>query len=280
MIPYKADVPMTTWPLANFALIALTVLMFPLVSSSNMSLMNFFILCNGNIVGFVGHLLLHGDLMHLVGNMVFLWVFGNAICAKFGNGKYLVLYLVFGLVAATAHWIFDGNPAVGASGAINGVVGAFLLLYPLNSISVFIWFFGPRFFSVSSYWLILYWLAFDIYGAVNGGGRVAYMAHLGGFAAGVTIAYYALTKAHIQMREDEISLLDYIKNKGSLATTKTEVLPKDDVQQNCPESNSESHIKLKYLCESCNSRISGSKKLIGKKVKCPKCSTRFIAQPV
>jgi membrane associated rhomboid family serine protease len=156
---------------------------------------------------------MHDNILHLLGNMMFLWVFGNAVCAKFGNLQYLGLYLLFGLFAAISHTIFIGTQAVGASGAINGIVGAFLILYPLNSISVFIWFWGPRYFNMSSMWLIFYWLVWDIYGAVNGHGQVAYIAHLGGFFTGALMACIFLHLKYITMEDDELSLIQFIKNR-------------------------------------------------------------------
>ena len=77
---------------------------------------------------------LHGSFMHLLGNMWFLWLFGNAVCAKVGNLVYLLIYLMLGLTSGVVAYTIDPRPAVGASGAINGVVGMFVVWYPLNNI--------------------------------------------------------------------------------------------------------------------------------------------------
>jgi hypothetical protein len=145
--------------------------------------------------------------------MLFLWVFGNAICAKVGNLIFPVFYILLGLLAATVHNLAGGGTAVGASGAINGVVGAFLVFYPLNNVSCG-FFLGFRFitFSISSMWMILFWLAFDIWGAVEGGGRVGYFAHLGGFAAGSGLSVLALKLDWLKMERDERSLLDVLRH--------------------------------------------------------------------
>ena len=84
--------------------------------------------------------------------------------------------------------MFTGGNAIGASGAINGIVGMYLVFFPINEITCyFVFLLLPRLikeFSLSSIWMILFWLAFDIWGAMRGGGQVAYFAHLGGFAGG------------------------------------------------------------------------------------------------
>jgi membrane associated rhomboid family serine protease len=158
-----------------------------------------------------GHMFLHGGFLHLLGNMLFLWIFGNAVCAKVGNISFPFIYLFLGFCAAVVHLVADGSPAVGASGAINGVVGMFLVWYPLNSISCFyLWGFIPMLgtaFSISSCWMILFWLVFDIWGAASTGGSTAYWAHIGGFAVGFALAVALLKIGLVEMEEDEKSLL-------------------------------------------------------------------------
>jgi len=210
-IPYRVDVPMHRWPISNFVIIALAVVAFIYQSSLSNDELWPLILNGWRPLGLFAHMWLHGDWLHLIGNMLFLWVFGNAVCAKVGNLVYPVLYVAFGLAAAAGHVIFGGGPALGASGAINGVVGAYLALYPLNNISclLLLWL---RFicFSVSSYWIILLFLAFDIWGAVRGGAQIAYHAHLGGFAAGLGLIVLALTTRLLRMEITEKSLLQVL----------------------------------------------------------------------
>ena len=143
----------------------------------------------------VGNLFIHAGILHLVGNMLFLWIFGNAVCALVGNVQYGFLYLFLGMVASATHLAFNGHPAVGASGAINGIVGMSLVLFPVNQLNCIYFFSFPfagifwRFgkFTVKAYWMILFWLVFDLLGAIFGGGNIAYWAHLGGFGAGMAI---------------------------------------------------------------------------------------------
>ena len=131
---------------------------------------------------------LHGGLLHLLGNLLFLWVFGNAVCAKIGNLRYLLLYVLLGVTAGIAHLLISRGAVIGASGAINGVVGMYLVLFYENEITCLFAFWlivlYVRVFAVSSIWMILLWLLWDVVGALlPGGSNVAYFAHLGGFAA-------------------------------------------------------------------------------------------------
>jgi membrane associated rhomboid family serine protease len=121
--------------------------------------------------------------------MLFLWIFGNAVCAKIGNLRYLPIYTGLGIIAGMSQLLFSGEGGLGASGAINGIVGMYLVFFPTNEITCYflmIFLLRPcvKEFSLSSYWMILFWLAFDIWGAMQGGGGIAYFAHLGGFAGG------------------------------------------------------------------------------------------------
>jgi len=179
-----------------------------------------FILDRFDLKGLFGHIWLHGGIIHLLGNLLFLWIFGNAVCAKIGNLAYLPIYLVLGLFAGIAHLVFQGGAAIGASGAIMGIVGIYLVFFPENDITcyfVFIFFFRPiiREFTVSSYWMVLFWLAFDIFGAIRQGGTVAYFSHLGGFAVGFGLAILMLKMKWVVMEDRyEKSLLRMWKERN------------------------------------------------------------------
>lgn len=188
----------------NWVLIGITVFCYPLAGDS-------FVL-GESLFSWVGHILAHADLLHLFGNMLFLWVFGNAVCAKVGNLTYPFIYFGLGLVAGFVSYAIDPHPAVGASGAINGVVGMFIVWYFLNEISCwyFFWFFGLHeggTFSVSSFWIILLWVAFDIWNAVRGDSNIDHIAHLAGFVAGFLLAVALLKLRWVKMERGERSLL-------------------------------------------------------------------------
>lgn len=207
-IPYHVDVPMERWPVANWVLLGCMVLAFGVQNAVVTERLMPYVLQGWSAKGLFGHIWLHGGLVHLVGNMLFLWLFGNAVCAKIGNGFYVLLYLLFGLVAASVHLLIDGDPAIGASGAVNGVVGMFLVFYPRNDVTCW-FFFGLRggTFSVSSLWLILLYFILDIVGTIWGGGAVAYAAHVGGFLAGFALACALLVSGRVQMAPEEESFL-------------------------------------------------------------------------
>lgn len=215
LLPYHVDVPMSRWPFMNFAFMALTVLIFFIIETGliPMRAVEPYILQMGEPNGIYGHMFLHAGYMHLFGNMMFLWVFGNAVCAKVSNIGFVFIYMALGCLAGLAHLFVDGGPAIGASGAVNGVVGMYLVLYPRNNVTCFYWFFfRVGTFSVSGIWIILYRFAFDIYGAVSGGGNIAYWAHIGGFAAGFLIASLMLYTGLIEMGPTEESLYDTLKS--------------------------------------------------------------------
>ena len=121
---------------------------------------------------------MHGGWMHIVGNMLFLWGFGDKVERKLGHIKYILFYLGFGIAAAWTQIAVDMDsrvPMIGASGAIFGVLGAYLLAYPYERAIplLFVFFLLPLFFNVGSF------------GPADPGAGIAWMAHVGGFVAGV-----------------------------------------------------------------------------------------------
>ena len=113
---------------------------------------------------------LHGGLLHLFGNLLFLWIFGNAVCAKVGNLRYILLYVLLGVVAGMAHLLTSRGAALGASGAVSGIVGMYLVLFYENEVTCLFafWLILPyvRVFAVSSVWMIVLWLCWNIVGAL------------------------------------------------------------------------------------------------------------------
>ncbi len=127
---------------------------------------------------------LHGNFWHILGNMWSLWIFGNNVEDALGHFRYLLLYLVWGFIAAWSHVLFHWGspiPLVGASGAIAGVMGAYLLLYPHARIDCVLWFFVITFVEVPAIFFLTFWFVMQFI-AYNPG--VAYLAHIGGFIAG------------------------------------------------------------------------------------------------
>lgn len=256
-----------------------------------------FILKGWTIKGLLGHIWLHGGIIHLLGNMLFLWIFGNAVCAKIGNIRYLPIYLGLGIIAGIVHLISTGGNALGASGAIYGIVGMYLVFFPENEITCYFvvpLFFAAKEFCVSSIWMILFWVAFDVWGAMQGGGGVAYFAHLGGFAGGFVLAIVMLKLKLVVMEEGyEKSLLQlisgrkgaaayestpyYIKHSGlsekDLETVEAERAESAEPKTILLEPEPPKEEFIRFAC-SCGKRFKMPTKYAGKTGICPKCNLR------
>jgi len=152
-----------------------------------------------SMVTLVSSIFLHGGIMHLGGNMWFLWLFGDNIEQKFGRAKYLGIYLIWGILAGLVHVMGDptsSTPAVGASGAISGILGAYLVIFPRAKIMTFMMLgFFWRMMHIQAKWFLPFWLVFQnllpffIGGFGIAGGGVAYLAHIGGFVIGLATGY-------------------------------------------------------------------------------------------
>jgi len=139
---------------------------------------------------------MHGGWLHIIGNMWFLWIFGNNVEDSMGHGRYAAFYLVCGVLAALAQIFISPHsaaPMIGASGAISGVMGAYLVLYPRVRVHtlLFLGFFVTTI-AVPAYLMLLYWIFLQfisgVFAAGSGAqGGVAFMAHVGGFIAGVAL---------------------------------------------------------------------------------------------
>jgi membrane associated rhomboid family serine protease len=136
---------------------------------------------------------LHGGWMHLGGNMLYLWIFGDNIERAMGSARFLTFYVVCGVVAGLAHILFSGAsavPSVGASGAISGVLGGYLLLFPQNRVRVLT---RGGIASVPAIVVLGFWIVIQLFSQMGSiaetsdTGGVAYMAHIGGFAAGLVL---------------------------------------------------------------------------------------------
>ena len=150
----------------------------------------------GNIFSVISSMFLHGGIAHLIGNMLFLFVFGDNIEDKFGRIKYVLIYIAWGIAAAYAHSFYAVStgggeiPAIGASGAVSGVLGAYLVLFPRAKIFTIIAAFFITTVRIPAIAYIPFWFVMQvILGLLNPLGGVAYFAHIGGFLAGVLTGY-------------------------------------------------------------------------------------------
>lgn len=140
---------------------------------------------------FLSSMFMHGDFGHIFGNMLFLWIFGDNIESRIGSFRYIVFYLICGLAAACGQIVMDAGsiiPMLGASGAISGVLGGYVLLFPTNRVQVVMFRFIVQ--TVPAWVALGIWIGMQLllgFLSPSGGGGVAYAAHIGGFVAGLAL---------------------------------------------------------------------------------------------
>ncbi len=152
------------------------------------------------------HMFLHGGWMHLIGNLWFLWIFGNNVEDSMGHFRFVVFYLLCGLAAAAIQMASNptsGVPMVGASGAIGGVMGAYVLLYPRVKVHMLLWLgFYVTTFELAAMWMLGYWFVVQLIGGVGSlgatGGGVAFWAHVGGFVAGAVLVWFFKVEEYVE----------------------------------------------------------------------------------
>lgn len=210
MIPIRDQIPTHRTPVVNYLLIAVNIIVFVLMwlaGSNQESLFYQFALIPesvttgldaGDIADVFTSMFMHGGWGHLIGNMLYLWIFGDNVEDSMGSLKYLLFYLIGGIVASAAHILTNPGseiPTVGASGAIAAVLGAYLILYPQSRVMTFIPLgYYMRLTSVPAIIVLGLWFILQIFSGVMslGGpgdvGGVAFWAHVGGFVAGLVLA--------------------------------------------------------------------------------------------
>ncbi len=215
MIPLRDDNPTKIVPLMTVGLIVLNVLVFlyqmslgpggaevfiyqfgaiPAVIFGSQTLPSDLVAIPASFSVFTS-MFLHGGLMHLVGNMLYLWIFGNNIEDAMGHGRFIVFYLLTGMAASMVHFLTDLTseiPTIGASGAIYGILGAYILLYPRAQVLVliFLGFFIRVMYIPAGFVLGFYFVLQIFQGSITfgqGGGGVAWFAHIGGFLGGLLL---------------------------------------------------------------------------------------------
>ncbi len=212
MIPLRDDNPRRTFPFVTYLLVGVNVLAFLWELTLGESLQNalfqiafiparFWLPGNWvpDVLTIIISMFLHGGLLHIGSNMLYLWVFGDNVEDRLGHGKYLIFYLACGFLATYAHAFFSPGsriPAIGASGAIAGVLGAYLVLYPharvLTVIPIII-FITVR--EIPAIFVLGIWFVLQLFSGVGSlgvtdaqdMGGVAYFAHIGGFVAGMVL---------------------------------------------------------------------------------------------
>ena len=219
LFPYEVRTLHARRPWANYALLVLNALFFYLLVSEWLpdEWVYQMILDSWYVNALLGHQFLHADLGHLIGNLVFLRVFGNAVAGVLNNFLYFALYLTLGVAAAAAHLLLSGGPAIGASGAISGLIGFYVAVYPLNRIHCF-YLFVIRWgnFDAPGYLLIILWFGLNLFNAFTSSAHIAYWAHVGGAVAGFVLGLAFLKWRLVDLFDyDNPTTFDYLTGRAA-----------------------------------------------------------------
>ena len=208
MIPLRDVIPSRTSPVLVITIIALNAVAFLFEQTLSDRQLALFVREYGVVPAAFAwgsvftSMFLHGGWMHILGNMLFLWIFGDNVEDRMGHGRFVVFYLICGTVAAVAHVMSEPGspiPTIGASGAVAGVMGAYLVLYPrsriLTLLPLFIFW---RIIEVPAVVFLGLWFALQLFSGVGTmlmaaqgapAGGIAFWAHVAGFLAGVVLVY-------------------------------------------------------------------------------------------
>ncbi len=231
MFPLSDHLPRRTTPIVNYILIAANILMFiwelslgPQIERALFAVA--FIPARfwsspdlANVITIFVSMFLHGGLFHLGGNMLYLWIFGDNVEDRLGHTKYLFFYLICGILATLAHAIVNADssmPSIGASGAIAGVLGGYIVMFPRARVTTLI----PIFFFITvreipAVVVLGLWFVLQLFtGAASLGipehnaGGVAYFAHIGGFIAGMILV---VLMGGLRRRPEPVSYHDFLR---------------------------------------------------------------------
>lgn len=219
MIPLRDTQPSSSTPFVTIAIIIVNVMVFlheVMLSSWDL---NYFIAHYGVVPDrfqysdLLTSMFLHGGWMHLIGNMWFLWIYGDNVEDVLGHAKYLLFYVLCGVAAGLVHVMtnnYSRVPTVGASGAIAGVMGAYMLKYPhsriITLVPIFIFFTTME---IPAVLILAYWFVIQIFSGIGSVGEsnisrggVAWFAHVGGFIAGMVLLYALGARERFRHRRD------------------------------------------------------------------------------
>jgi membrane associated rhomboid family serine protease len=220
MLPIRDTIPSHTRPVVTWALILTNVAIFLRQAALPQPALEAFVFYFGMVpaalvntgvealppsagpLTFLSSMFLHGGFLHLIANMWTLWIFGDNVEDRMGHSRFLVFYILCGLLAGGAHLLSDPTstvPTIGASGAIAGVLGAYFILFPRSRVLTLIpIFFYPLFVEIPAFVYLGFWFLSQVLsgsmtaGATGGG--IAWWAHIGGFLAGVALFWFFLRR--------------------------------------------------------------------------------------
>jgi membrane associated rhomboid family serine protease len=213
LIPIRAEQPTRRKPVVTLSIIAANVAVLVYQTTLGQDGADAFVMNYGAIpevivsdfhalpslpqswITLITSMFIHGGLLHLAGNMLYLWIFGNSIEDYLGHFRYLLFYLVCGVAAALTHIVVfpdSMEPMIGASGAISGVLGAYLITFPKTRVVVLIWFLlFLRFVRIPAILVLGLWFLLQVqggFGSLAGQQEgIAFFAHIGGFVSGILL---------------------------------------------------------------------------------------------
>jgi membrane associated rhomboid family serine protease len=219
MIPLRDTQPSYTRPVVTSLIIAVNIVVFLFEVSLDPYTRNQLIAVYGltpaqfHFEALITSMFLHGGWLHVIGNMWFLWIYGDNVEDVLGHGKFLLFYVLCGIAAGLTHYMFNADsrlPTVGASGAIAGVMGAYLIKFPhsriVTLIFVFIFFTTVE---VPAALILLFWFITQFFSGVGSigyshlsEGGVAWFAHVGGFLAGMALIMVMGTRERYSRRRE------------------------------------------------------------------------------
>lgn len=279
IFPCEADVPFERRPFVNWLILVLIIAVFWLQYAVNQDVDDAqareaiwapFVLRHFSFTELIGYMWLQHSVFHVLGNVIFLRLFGDAVSQKIGNLIYFPLFVAFGVVAGIVHLLAGGSAFIGAGGAINGMVGMYLMFYPRHDVNFAFfdrWFSGS--FSISGGWVVLLWLSIDAVGVMaTGANWGACFGHLGGFAAGVVVGLTLLvTKlVPIDPHEDECILQVFTLGKERYGL---------DPSSSDGEVGQSQDKLIRFRCR-CGQKIKMPTARMGSVTKCPTCSALIV----
>jgi membrane associated rhomboid family serine protease len=215
MIPLRDVIPSRTFPFVTITIIILNALAFVFELSLDPRELSEFLRVYGVVPAdfhmptLITSMFLHGGWSHILGNMWYLWIFGDNVEDQCGHGRFVVFYLLCGIAAAVGQIVMNPQsalPTIGASGAIAGVMGAYFILYPRARVLtwwIFFAFWLPAW-LVLGYWFLGEFLsgAASVFASSGGAGGVAFWAHVGGFVTGVLLIKLLPVRKNVYAFED------------------------------------------------------------------------------
>ena len=242
-------------------------------------------LADGDLIGLIGHMFLHGGLAHLIGNMLALWVFGPSLENALGSLFFAAFYCCCGFAGGLGQCFVDFNseiPLIGASGAIAGLIGAYTLIFGYSSnIKMFMLvFIYPLRFEMPAIFFGAMWILSQLYNAsvvdptVLGGGGVAWFAHIGGFAGGLLVALVFRNQTECVLLQSDSGQL-YFKPKDEIGKPKPTNDPSESSTFIGEDEAAQSLVEQGVACQACGSLVDPTSVVNARLAKCsnPACGS-------